>query len=105
METSGGLTIPAHGVGGSWIVKLPSTQFPAVPENEYVMLELARAVGITVPAIKLIPVDQIHGLPQDVARLQGMALAVQRFDRSPGGQRIHMDDFAQEFGGVPYDKY
>src|SRR5580692_4999340 len=37
METSGGLTIPAHGVGGSWIVKLPSTQFPSVPENEYVM--------------------------------------------------------------------
>ena len=24
MEASGGLTIPAHGVGGSWIVKLPS---------------------------------------------------------------------------------
>jgi len=34
MEASGGLTIPAHGVGGSWIVKLPSTQFPSVPENE-----------------------------------------------------------------------
>ncbi len=105
METSGGLTIPAHGVGGSWIVKLPSTQFPAVPENEYVMLELARAVGITVPAIKLIPVDQIHGLPQDVARLTGKALAVQRFDRGPGGQRIHMEDFAQVFGVFPDDKY
>ena len=29
MESSGGLTIPAHGVGGSWIAKLPSAQFPA----------------------------------------------------------------------------
>ncbi len=105
METSGGLTIPAHGVGGSWIVKLPSTQFPAVPENEYVMLELARAVGITVPAIKLIPVEKIHGLPQDAARLKGMALAVQRFDRAAGGQRIHMEDFAQVFGVFPDDKY
>ena len=43
MEASGGLTIPAHGVGGCWIVKLPSTQFQAVPENEYAMLNLARA--------------------------------------------------------------
>ncbi len=43
MEASGGLTIPVHGIGGSWIVKLPSPQFPAVAENEYVMLELAGA--------------------------------------------------------------
>src|SRR5690348_2135773 len=35
LEASGGLTIPAHGVGGSWIVKLPSIQYAAVPENEY----------------------------------------------------------------------
>jgi serine/threonine-protein kinase HipA len=105
MEASGGLTIPAHGVGGSWIIKLPSTQFPAVPENEYVMLELARAVGITVPAVKLIPVEEIHGLPQDAARIKGKALAVQRFDRAPGGQRIHMEDFAQVFGVFPNNKY
>ncbi len=105
MEASGGLTIPAHGVGGSWIIKLPSTQFPAVPENEYVMLELARAIGITVPAIKLIPIDEIHGLPPDVARLKGKALAVERFDRAPGGQRIHMEDFAQVFGVYPNNKY
>jgi len=50
MEASGGLTIPAGGMGGSWIVKLPSTRFAAVPENEYAMLALARAVGIEVPA-------------------------------------------------------
>lgn len=45
VESKGGLTIPAHGVGGSWIVKLPSSQFQAIPENEYTMLALARAVG------------------------------------------------------------
>ena len=28
MEASGGLTIPVEGVGGSWIVKLPSSRFP-----------------------------------------------------------------------------
>jgi serine/threonine-protein kinase HipA len=105
MEASGGLTIPAHGIGGSWIVKLPSTQFPAAPENEYVMLELARAVGITVPEIRLVPVSDIRGLPQAAARMEGKALVVQRFDRAAGGRRIHAEDFAQVFGLFPDDKY
>jgi serine/threonine-protein kinase HipA len=104
MEASGGLTIPAHGVGGSWIVKLPSTRFPVVPENEYVMLELARAVGITVPEIRLVPVKEIRGLPEDVGRMEGNALVVRRFDRD-GQQRIHMEDFAQVFGLFPENKY
>src|SRR5207249_2256249 len=49
METSGGLTVPADGMGGSWIIKLPSARFPSVPENEFVMLALARAIGISLP--------------------------------------------------------
>src|SRR5438105_10451692 len=35
MEASGGLTIPAGGMGGSWVVKLPAGRFASVPENEY----------------------------------------------------------------------
>jgi serine/threonine-protein kinase HipA len=105
LEAAGGLTIPAGGMGGSWIVKLPSTQFNAVPENEFVMLELARAVGISVPRNRLIRVEHIKGLPADAGRLTGHALAVQRFDRGPEGQRIHMEDFAQVFGLFPDDKY
>lgn len=105
MEASGGLTIPAQGVGGAWIVKLPSTQYNAVPENEYVMMELARAIGIDVPAIRLAPVAEIAGLPAGTARLNGSALAIQRFDRGPGGRRVHMEDFAQVFGVFPDDKY
>ena len=105
LEASGGLTIPAHGVGGSWIVKLPSIRFPFVPENEYVMLELARAIGITVPEIRLVPVSEIRGLPEDAARMEGNALAVRRFDREGKQDRIHMEDFAQVFGLFPDDKY
>jgi serine/threonine-protein kinase HipA len=105
MEASGGLTIPAHGVGGFWIVKLPSTQFPAVAENEYVMMELARAAGIAVPQTQLVPVKAVHGLPVEAAGLKGEALVVQRFDRAPDGKRIHMEDFAQVFGLFPDDKY
>lgn len=105
METAGGLTIPAGGVGGSWIVKLPSNQFASVPENEYTMLALARAVGIEVPRTELIDVSEIHGLPADAGTMEGNALAVQRFDRGTAGEAIHMEDFAQVFGLYPQDKY
>lgn len=105
LEAKGGLTIPADGMGGSWIVKLPSMHYPAVPENEFVMLELARAAGIAVPAVRLLPVEQISGLPEDIGRLEGHAIAVRRFDRAPDGRRVHMEDFAQVFGLFPDDKY
>jgi serine/threonine-protein kinase HipA len=105
MESSGGLTIPAGGMGGSWIVKLPSGRFPAVPENEYTMMALARAVGIAVPRTELVDIRDIRGLPADAGAMEGKALAVQRFDRGVGGETIHMEDFAQVFGLYPDDKY
>jgi serine/threonine-protein kinase HipA len=74
-------------------------------ENEFVMLELARAIGIAVPHTRLVPVGSIEGLPADAASLAGNALAVERFDRGPAGQRIHMEDFAQVFGIFPEGKY
>ena len=105
MEASGGLTIPAGGMGGSWIVKLPSHRFPAVPENEFAMLELARRVGIAVPENRFVPVADIKGLPEEARAPGGKALAVRRFDRLPGGESVHMEDFAQVFGQFPDNKY
>jgi serine/threonine-protein kinase HipA len=105
MEATGGLTIPAEGVGGSWIVKLPSMKFDGVPENEFAMMELARAIDIDVPEVRLIPLDQIGGLPDDVARMEGNALAVKRFDRTDDGKAVHIEDFAQVFGLYPEKKY
>jgi serine/threonine-protein kinase HipA len=105
MERTGGLTIPAEGVGGAWILKLPSAIHEAVPENEFAMMSLARAVGITVPEVKLINLEDVSGLPEGIGRLSGRALAVQRFDRSPEGKAVHIEDFAQVFGVYPEDKY
>ncbi len=68
-------------MGGSWIVKLPSARFAAVPENEFAMLELARRVGIAVPENRLVDVAEIKGLPEEARAPGGKALAVQRFDR------------------------
>lgn len=105
MEATGGLTIPAEGVGGSWIVKLPSMKFDGVPENEHAMMELARAIGIDVPEVQLIPLNKIAELPADVARMEGNALAVKRFDRTESGEAIHIEDFAQIFSLYPEKKY
>lgn len=104
-QAHGGLTIPASGVGGSWIVKLPSTRFPGVSENEFSMMTLAKAVGIDVPEIQLLNLDQVAGLPDGIGRLEGAAYAIRRFDRTPNGGRVHMEDFAQVFGVYPHDKY
>jgi serine/threonine-protein kinase HipA len=103
-NATGGLTIPAEGVGGSWIVKLPSTKYNGVPENEYAMMSLARAIGIDIPEIQLIESGGIDRLPDGVDSLKGSALAVKRFDRTPEGP-IHIEDFAQVFGIYPDDKY
>lgn len=105
MEASGGLTIPVDGMGGSWIVKLPSARYKAVPENEFAMMELVRRVGISVPENKLVDIASIKGLPEQAHTVEGRALAVKRFDRKPGGELVHMEDFAQVFGEFPNDKY
>lgn len=100
----GGLTIPAQGVGGSWIVKLPSQQFAGVPENEFSMMTIAGMMGLDVPAINLIDLDAIAGIPEGVGELNGQALAVRRFDRTTEGP-VHTEDFAQVFAVLPDDKY
>lgn len=104
METSAGLTIPSHGVGGHWILKLPSSRFKAVPENEYAMMSLAKKIGIDVPEIKLVSFKEISGLPKNIGTLDGPVLAIKRFDRSTKDP-IHIEDFAQVFGIYPNEKY
>jgi len=104
-KKNGGLTIPAKGVGGNWIVKLPAQNYAYVPENEWSMMHLANEVGIPTPETKLISLDQIEGLP-DLGVLSGInCLAVKRFDRSDNGQRIHIEDFAQVYNIYPEKKY
>ncbi len=100
----GGLTIPARGRGGSWIVKLPSEVYEAVPENEYDMMRVARKAGFDVPEIDLVEMRHVDGLPKGI-RQERRAFVIRRFDRTEKGGRIHMEDFAQIFGLYPADKY
>jgi serine/threonine-protein kinase HipA len=100
----GGLTIPAEGTGGHWIVKLPSMQFPGMPENEFSMMAIARLMGMDVPETQLLDLDAIEGLPTGIGDIEGRAYAISRFDRSPAGP-VHIEDFAQVFGLFPEEKY
>ncbi len=103
------LTIPVAGIGGSWIVKLPTNAFARLPENERAMMELARAVGLDVPRVELIDVDAVEGLPADLPALRAdeprLAYAIERFDRAPSGARVHCEDFNQIADQQPEDKY
>jgi serine/threonine-protein kinase HipA len=101
---AGGLVIPVEGVGGSWIVKLPSQQYSGVPENEYAMMTLAKSMGMDVPDLRLLELDAIDGLPEGIGDLEGRAMAIKRFDRSDKGP-VHIEDFAQVFSILPDGKY
>lgn len=104
-EAKGGLTIPARGVGGSWIVKLPSGAFSRVPENEYSMMALAGFIGMDVPAIDLVDIASIANLPEGIGKIEGQAFTIERFDRLDDGTPVHIEDFAQIFGVYPNGKY
>lgn len=102
---TGGLTIPASGVGGSWIVKLPSREFEAVPENEFSMMTLARLTGIDVPPIDLVDVGSIKNLPEGIEKIGQSAFIIERFDRLTDGSAVHIEDFAQVFDVYAEQKY
>lgn len=104
-SASGGLTIPTKGVGGTRIVKLPSREFPNVPENEFSMMSLARMVGINVPAIGLVDVRSIGNLPDGIEKLGPKAFVIDRFDRNDDRSVTHIEDFAQVFNVYPENKY
>jgi serine/threonine-protein kinase HipA len=105
LEATGGLTIPLGGVGGDWIVKLPSARFPSVPENEFSMMQFAASVGIEVPETGLVSTNSVKNLPPELPENFGNSLRVKRFDRLEDGTRIQIEDFAQVYQLFPEEKY
>jgi len=100
------LTLPAHGVGGDWIVKLPDQTYPDVPRNEFTMMSLAASAGITVPPVRLVHRDELDGLPPNVwPGREEWAYAVRRFDRTDDREPVHIEDLAQVRNVYPDNKY
>lgn len=79
-------------LGGNYIFKPPSHQFPEMPENEHLTMRIAEAFGINTVKSSLI-------------RLQSGELSyiTKRIDRTATGEKIHMLDMFQITEA--FDKY
>lgn len=97
------LTLPARDRTGQWIAKIAGPRWAGLPENEYSMLEWARAAGFDVPECHLHDTARMRGLPAGYVDPGARALVIQRHDRA-GERRIHQEDFAQAVGLLPARK-
>ena len=95
-------TVRRKGEAGSFILKLPTASHPDLVANEYTCYQLCEAVGLQCAQARIIARADAD-LPEQVPFDQ--ILAVQRFDRGPHGQRIHMEEFAQALQYAPKHKY
>ena len=79
-------------LGGNYIFKPPSENYPKMPENEHLTMRMAEAFGINTVMSSLI-------------RLQSGELSyiTKRIDRTPTGEKTHMLDMFQITEAV--DKY
>jgi len=88
------------------IAKLPSAEYPRMPQLENLGMTLAGLAGVDVCRFELVPMTALtaphrYDLGDEV---DGQFLAVTRFDRDHGA-KIHFEDFAQVFGKPPEHKY
>jgi serine/threonine-protein kinase HipA len=90
---------------GEWIVKTPSTRHQDVPVNEYTVMSLAELVGVDIPEIKLVTLDQLQDLPPINLPEEQYAYAIRRYDRDVQHRRIHAEDFAQVMFKYAHEKY
>lgn len=107
-EKDGRYNLSKDDVLGDWIVKTPSTKHKDVPVNEYTAMKLAALVGIDIPDIKLVELNNLDNLPPINLPDEKLAFAIKRFDRAQlksGDVRIHMEDFAQVLVKYPHEKY
>ncbi len=104
-EAGGRFNVSQPGRLGGWIVKTPSVRHQGVPVNEYTAMKMAELVGITIPEIKLVAVDQLQDLPPINMPRENYAYAIRRYDRNEQGMRIHAEDFAQVLFKYAHEKY
>ncbi len=79
-------------LGGNYIFKPPTREYPELPENEHVTMRMAEAFGI-------------RTVPSSLIRLKSgeISFITRRIDRTTEGKKIHMIDMFQILEA--YDKY
>jgi serine/threonine-protein kinase HipA len=80
-------------LGGSYIFKPPSGQFPELPENEHVTMRLAEEVF----GLRTVPSSLVRMASGEIAYI------TRRIDRTIAGEKIHMLDMFQILEA--FDKY
>jgi serine/threonine-protein kinase HipA len=98
-----GLTLPVRGETGEWIAKFHDPSYKDLPRIELATSTWASAAGISLPAFRRAQVDEFVDLPRGIPTGDGNLFLIERFDRGPNGQRIHMEDFAQVIDRPPGD--
>lgn len=80
--------------GGTHILKPEPGEYPELPQNENLCMNIAECLDIEVPP---------HGLfPMADGKL---SYVIKRFDRTSGSEKIHIEDMAQILGLPPDSKY
>jgi serine/threonine-protein kinase HipA len=98
------LLLPMHDQQGDWIVKFDSEIYPGLVENEFAIMEWARAAGFDVPECQVrlaqeLPPELLNRINPDSS-----IYLIKRYDRLDG-KRIHQEDLAQVAGLRPALKY
>ncbi len=94
--------VKRHAQPGSYILKLPSTRHPDLVENELTGYRLAACLGLRCAEAQ--KVSRADAELPDAIQFSHV-LAVKRFDRAPGGGRVHMEEMVQALGYPLKQKY
>lgn len=99
------LTLPGSGDTGRCIIKVASERYPGLPEAEHAAMTLAAMIGVDTAPCRLMPRDAVTGVPDELLAHGEQVLVVDRFDRGPDGERIHIEDAGQVLGATGERKY
>lgn len=91
-KKEGGRLTVVGALGGNYILKPPTLEYPELPQNEHLTMRMAEGFGI-------------RTVPSSLLRLQSGELAyiTKRVDRTDSGEKIHMLDMFQVTEA--FDKY
>lgn len=98
----GAFVCPVYGEAGDYIAKFEDPQHGRMPEVEHATTLWASRSGVEAHRVRVSSIhDERFVLPEGVKPRRGVVLLAERFDRTAGGVRVHVEDFGQIIGCTP----